>query len=194
MCHVEQPLVIFLFFCEFIHSKFLEIHGVVSQLTVWLFVMTEFIFGLVLILFSGEKKPRFLTISCFVASSGFRLFIFTCCSFRCGGTLTCDLAWGCQFENLHLQWWQSRDKTRRCVCVFLHVFICVDLIPCGCWRECFQSCFPRVRAWVTVFNGIYFIFGASSGRHRSCIFHSEDRFLMKCGGEGCLEEVFDGRS
>lgn len=26
------------------------------------------------------------------------------------------------------------------------------------------------------------------------LFHSEDSFLMKCGGEGCLEEVFDGRS
>ena len=28
--------------------------------------------------------------------------------------------------------------------------------------------------------------------HRAEGSHSEDSFLMKCGGEGCLEEVFDG--
>lgn len=31
------------------------------------------------------------------------------------------------------------------------------------------------------------------GEHHSCIFHCEERFLKKCGGEGCLE-VFDRRA
>ena len=82
-----------------------------------------------------------------------------------------------------------------CVCVFLHVFICVGLIFLDpvfhewVWHTVFTRQLPPRRCCFLF--GIYFMFGASS----CCIFHSEDSiFLMKCGGEGCFEEVFDGRA
>lgn len=83
-----------------------------------------------------------------------------------------------------------------CVCVFLHVFICVGLIFLDpvfhewVWRTVFTRQLPPRRCCFSFWKFILCL------EHRAAVFSTVkiDFFLMKCGGEGCFEEVFDGRA
>lgn len=76
-----------------------------------------------------------------------------------------------------------------CLCVPTRVYLC-GFIPRNRRRSLvFQECERE-----TLCLSEFILYSEHRAEGCFCIFHSGESFLMKCGGEGCSEEVFDGRS
>lgn len=115
--------------------------------------------------------------------------------------MSCDLVWDC-----HLRIYICSDKRSKtvcvCVCVYVNLFICVFILP-NCWQSGLGSLFSTSECvWLFLWQDFLwnlFIKGALSRRHGSSFSFCQNSFffLMKrhsCGGERCLEEVFEGRA
>lgn len=96
----------------------------------------------------------------------------------------------------------SDDRTKMwwrwlcvCVCVPTCVYLCGFNLP--------RPRFPRVSVTYCFYEAasssallFFFLEFILCLEHRAAVFSTVkiDFFLMKCGGEGCFEEVFDGRA
>lgn len=93
------------------------------------------------------------------------------------------------------------EPRRGGVCVCVCETVCVPTCVYLCGFNLPQPCFPRVSVTYCFHEAVsssemsFFLEFILCLEHRAAVFSTvKIVFLMKCGGEGCFEEVFDGRA